>query len=170
VLPLQADIWSILTDVSLGTWIGFLVTLIASFGALYLRRERQKTKLRRALVAELEQQDLDRVISTVTAAEEAIPPGEPSESPDLDPAELPPAGTLPTQIYTSNTGNLGILSEDEVEDTVSYYSTLLTQKAIIRTIRSGDGAVAADQKELRETVPDLEDDRTDLVETLEDAD
>lgn len=169
MLPLQADIWSILTDVSLGTWIGFLVTLIASFGALYLRRERQKTKLRRALVAELEQQDLDHIINTVTAAEEAVPPGESSEPPDLDPAELPPAGTLPTQIYTSNTGNLGILSEDEVEDTISYYSTLLMQKAIIRAIRSGDGAVTADQKELRETVPDLEDDRTDLVETLEDA-
>lgn len=169
MLPIQADIWSIIADVSIGTWLGFFVTLIASFGALYLRRESQKTKLRRALVAELERQDLNRVINTVTAAEEAVPPGEPSESPDLNPAELPPAGTLPTQIYTSNTGNLGILSKDEVDDTVSYYSTLLTQKAIIRAIRSGDGAVAADQKELRDTVPALEDDRSDLVETLEDA-
>lgn len=169
VIPIQVDIWSILADVSIGTWLGFVVTLVASFGVLRVRRERRKTKLRRALVAELEQQDLDRVVSAVNASEAAVPPGESNGNPDLDPSELPPAGTLPTQIYTSNTGNLGILSEDEVTDTVAYYSTLLTQKAIIQAIRSGDGAVAADQKELRDTLPGLEDDRSDLMETLRDA-
>lgn len=169
MLPLQADIWSILTDVSIGTWIGFLVTLVASFGVLHVRRERRKTKLRRALVAELEQQDLDRVLKAVNASEAAVPPGGSRESPDLDPSELPPAGTLPTQIYTSNTGNLGILSEDVVTDTVEYYSTLLTQKAIIQAIRSDEGAVSADQKELRDTLPGLENKRTDLVESLNDA-
>ena len=168
MLPLRADIWSILTDVSIGTWIGFLVTLVASFGVLYVRRERQKTKLQRALVAELEQQDLDRVLKAVNASEAAVPPGESRGSPDLDPSELPPAGTLPTQIYTSNTGNLGILSEDIVTDTVDYYSTLLTQKATIQAIRSDEGAVAADQKELRDTLPDLENKRTNLVESLND--
>lgn len=169
MLPLQIDIWSILADISIGTWLGFIVTLIASFGAIHVRRERRKTKLRRALAAELKQQDLNRIIKAVNASEAAVPPGESRETPDLDPSELPPAGTLPTQIYTSNTGNLGILSEDEVTDTVSYYSTLLTQKTVIRAIRSGEGAVAADQKELRDTLPDLEKDRTDLVKTLEDA-
>jgi hypothetical protein len=169
VILIQVDIWSILADVSIGTWLGFVVTLVASFGVLRVRRERRKTKLRRALVAELEQQDLDRVVSAVNASEAAVPPGESNGNLDLDPSELPPAGTLPIHIYTSNTGNLGILSEDEVTDTVSYYSTLLTQKAIIQAIRSGDGAVAADQKELRDTLPGLENDRSDLVETLRDA-
>lgn len=169
VIPLQVDIWSILSDVSIGTWLGFIITIVASFGVLYVRRERQKTKLRRSLIAELEQQDLDRVIKTVKAAQEAVPPGESSESPELDPGELPPAGTLPTQIYTSNTGNLGILSKLEVVDTVAYYSALLTQKSIIQAIRSGENTVAADQKELCDTIPDLEDDRSDLVQLLKDA-
>lgn len=169
MLPFQADIWSILTDVSIGTWIGFLVTLVASFGVDHIRRERRKTKLRRALVAELEQQDLDRVLKAVNASVAAVPPGESRESLDLDPSELPPAGTLPTQIYTSNTGNLGILSEDVVTDIVEYYATLLTQKAIIQAIRSDEGAVEADQKELRDTLPGLEKRRADLVESLKDA-
>lgn len=169
MLPLQADIWSILTDVSIGTWIGFIVTLIASFGVLHVRRERRKTKLRRALIGELKHQDLDRVVKAVNASEAAVPPGESKENPDLDPSALPPSGTLPAQIYTSNTGNLGILSKDEVDATVSYYSTLLTQKAIIQAIRSGDGVVAADQKELRNTISGLEDDRCDLVGTLNDS-
>jgi hypothetical protein len=167
--PLQVDTGSILAEVSIGTWIGFIVTLIASFGVLYVRRERQKNKLRRALIAELEQHDLNRVITAVRASETAVAPDETSENPELEPAELPPAGTLPTQIYTSNTGNLGILSKDEVDDIVEYYSTLLMQKSIIQAIRSGGGAVAADRKELRDTVPSLEDDRSDLVDTLKDA-
>lgn len=169
VTLLQADIWPLIADVSIGTWLGFIVTLIASFGVLRVRRERQKTKLRRALVAELEQQDLDRIISAVTTSEAAVPPGETSENPDLDPAELPPSGTLPTQIYASNAGNLGILPQDEVDDIVEYYSSLLTQKSIIQAIRSEDGAVAADRKELRDYVTDLEDNRSDLVDTLKDA-
>lgn len=167
--PLQVDIWSIVADVSIGTWIGFMATLIASFGVLHVRRERQKIKLRRALIAELEQHDLDRVITAIRTSEAAVAPGEINENPELEPAELPPAGTLPTQIYTSNTGNLGILSKNEVNDIVEYYSTLLMQKSIIQTIRSGDGAVAADRKELRDSFPSLDDDRLDLVATLKDA-
>lgn len=154
---------------SIGTWLGFIVTVATTLGALQVRRRHRKTKLRRALIAELEQQDLHRVINAVNASNAAVPPGESGESPELDPAELPPAGTLPTQIYASNAANLGLLSEEEVTDIVEYYSALLTQKAIIQAIRSGGDAVAADQKELCNTVPDLEEDRSGLVETLKDA-
>lgn len=169
VLPLQADIWSILTDVSLGTWLGFVVTLIASVGVYLFRRRKQKTKLRRALISELKEQDLDQVIKAVNSSESAVPPDDNGESPELDPSELPPAGTLPTQIYTSNAGNLGILSQDEVDDIVSYYSGLLTQKAIINSIRSDEEPMTADQKELRDKISDLEDKRSSLVDTLENA-
>lgn len=168
ILP-QIDIWSIITDVSIGTWLGFIVTVATGLLVLYLRREHRKTNLRRSLIAELEQQDLDRVIAAVHASESAVPPDDSMEPTELEPPELPPAGTLPTQIYTSNAANLGILSEQEVQDTVEYYSTLLTQKAIVRAIRSGDGSMVADQKELRETVPELEDDRTSLVQMLKDT-
>lgn len=156
-------------DVSIGTWLGFLATVGTSFGVLYIRRERRKTKLRRSLVAELEQHDLSRVTEAVSASESAVPPDESIERLELEPSELPPAGTLPTQIYTSNTANLGILPEQEVADIVSYYSTLLTQKAIIRDIRSSDDVVTADQKELRDTVPDLNDDHSSLLQTLKDT-
>ncbi|GAA0524873.1 hypothetical protein [Halorubrum aquaticum] len=169
VLPLQVDVWSLLTDVSLGTWLGFVVTLITSVGVYLLRRSQQKTKLRRSLISELEEQDLDRVIKAVNSSESAVPPDDNGESPELDPSELPPAGTLPTQIYTSNAGSLGILSQDEVDDIVSYYSGLLTQKAIINSIRSDNGSMAADQKELRDKITDLEDERSSLVDTLENA-
>lgn len=163
---LQINIWSILTDISTGTWLGFVVTVTTSFGVLHIRRERRKSKLRRSLVAELEQQDLDRVISAVNASQAAVPPDGMTDSPDLDASELPPAGILPTQIYTSNAANLGILSEQEVAAIVEYYSSLLTQKAIVRTIRSNGGAVAADRKELSDTIPGLKDDRKSLLQAL----
>lgn len=163
---LQLDISSILTEVSIGTWLGFLVTVFTSFAVLFVRYQRRKTKLRRSLIAELEQQDLDRVITAVDASEAAVPPNGTPDNVDLDPSELPPAGTLPTQIYTSNTANLGILSAREVKDVVEYYSSVLTQKAIIRSIRSNQRTVMADQRELTETIPDLEKDRKSLLENL----
>jgi DNA-binding transcriptional regulator YhcF (GntR family) len=84
----------------------------------------------------------------------------------VEPPELPPAGTLPSHIYESNAGNLGILSSDEVTNTVEYYSSLLTQKAIIESIRTDGEAITPDQKELHDNMPKLEDDRTELIETL----
>jgi hypothetical protein len=169
VLPLQADIWFILTDVGLGTWLGFLVTITASFGVYLYRRKNRKKKLRRALISELKEQDLDQVINAVNSSQSAVPPDDNGESPELDPSELPPAGTLPTQIYTSNVGNLGILSQSEIDDIVSYYSGLLTQKAIIESIRTDNEAMAADQKELQDKITDLEDERSSLLDTLENA-
>lgn len=164
--PIQANISSILTNISIGTWLGFLITIATSFGVLYARRKRLKTNLRRSLIAELEQQNLTRVIKAIKASESAVPPNGSTERLELEPSELPPAGTLPSQIYMSNAGNLGILSEQEVKDIVEYYSTLHTQKAIIRAIRSDVDAIIADQKELRNTIPKLEEDRTDLVQKL----
>lgn len=106
MLPIQIDIWSFLTDVNLGTWLGFVVTLITSVGVYLLRRSQQKTKLWRSLLSELDEQDLDRVIKAVNSSESAVPPDDNGESPELDPPELTPAGTLPTRIYSSNAGSL----------------------------------------------------------------
>lgn len=164
--PLQAGITDILTDVSLGTWIGFVVTIITTFGLLIIRWWRRRLKLRRSLIAELEQQDLQSVIEPLQSAEATTNTGSSQDPPPVDPSELPPAGTLPTHIYESNASNLGILSSDEVTDVVEYYSTLLTQKAIIESIRTGGETITPDQKELRDTLPGLEVDRTELIETL----
>lgn len=163
---LQAGFTDILTDVSLGTWIGFVVTLITTFGLLLIRWWRRRVKLRRSLIAELEQQDLQSVIEPLQSAETTTNAGGLQDPPSVEPSELPPAGTLPTHIYESNAGNLGILSSEEVTDIVEYYSTLLTQKVIIEFIRTDEDAITADQKELRDTMPGLEDDRTDLIATL----
>lgn len=165
--PLQSGLNDILTDVSLGTWIGFVVTLITTFGLLIIRWWRRRVKLRRSLIAELEQQDLQSVIEPLQSAEATTNAGGSQDPPPVEPSELPPAGTLPTHIYESKAGNLGILSSDEVTDIVEYYSTLLIQKAIIKSIRTDEDAITADQKELRDTMPGLEDDRTDLIETLQ---
>lgn len=164
--PLQINIWSLLTDVSIGTWLGFVVTVVSSFGVLQVRRNRRKTKLRRSLLAELEQHDLERIVTAINAAEAAVPPDEKTKNPSFVPSELPPADTLPTEIYTSNAANLGILSGQEVEAVVEYYSSLLTQKAIIHNIRTNDDTVLADQKELSETVPQLEEARMNLLQML----
>jgi len=165
VQTLQAG-FTILTEVSLGTWIGFVVTIFTTFGLLIFRWWRRREKLRRSLIAELEQQDLQSVIEPLQSAEATTTIGGSQNPPPVEPPELPPAGTLPSHIYESNAGNLGILSSDEVTNTVEYYSYLLTQKAIIESIRTDGEAITPDQKELHDTMPKLEDDRTELIETL----
>lgn len=157
----------ILSGIETGAILGFFATLLSSFGLLYLRRKHRRNRLRRAMIVELEKQDLERIVESLQTDGTRDVDTEDSEKYPVDPSDLPPADSIPTSIYEGNTGNLGTLPAEEVSEVVEYYSTLLTLKSIIRAIRSDESVLSADKKELHEKLPDLESDKVQLIGTLQ---
>lgn len=158
--------FGILSGIETGAVLGFFATLLSSFGLLYLRRKHHRDRLRRAIIAELEKQDLERIVESLQTDGTGDVDTEDSEDYPVDPSDLPPADSVPSSIYEGNAGNLGTLPAEEVSEVVEYYSSLLTLKSIIRAIRNEQSVLSADKKELHEELPDLESDRNQLLTTL----
>jgi hypothetical protein len=156
---------SFVFDLQVGAILGFAATLIGSFGVWHLSKHNRKKRLRKALVAELNHQELGRIVESL---ETDGPVGfeEGQSDYEVEASELPPAGALPTTVYQSNVGNLGELPSDEVEDVVEYYSSLEAQKAIIQAIRNDGEVLSADKRDLHDEMPQLSSDRDDLVTKL----
>lgn len=156
----------ILSGIGTGAVLGFFATLLSSFGLLYLRRKHRQDRLRRAIIAELEKQDLERIVESLQTDGTGDVDTEDSEEYPVGPSDLPPADSIPTSIYEGNAGNLGTLPAEEVSVVVEYYSSLLSLKSIIRAIRNDESVLSADKKELHEELPELESDRGQLLTTL----
>lgn len=156
---------SFVFDLQIGAVLGFAATLIGSFGVWYLSKRNRRTRLRKALVAELNHQELGRIVESLET-DGPVDSAEDQSEYDVEGSELPPAGALPTTVYQSNAGNLGELPSNEVEDVVEYYSSLESQKAIIQAIRNNEGVLSADKRDLHDRMPELRSDRDDLVTKL----
>ncbi len=85
----------------------------------------------------------------------------PSDKP-LSPSDVPPAGSIPTTIYESNVGQLGLLCRQDLTDVVEFYSDVLRYKAIITAVRSGEDIPEPDQKDLYDSISSLEHRRRSL--------
>lgn len=85
----------------------------------------------------------------------------PSNEP-LKPSEVPPSGTIPTMIYESNIGRLGLLKSSELTDIVEFYSQVLHHKAIIDAIRQDENVPEPDQEDLYDSITTLEHQRQHL--------
>lgn len=153
-------------NLQIGAILGFAATLFGSFGVWYLSKWNRKKRLRKALVAELNQQELERIVESLET-DGPIDSKDGQSEYEIEGAELPPAGTLPTTMYQSNAGNLGELPSDEIEDVVEYYSSLESQKAIIEAIRNNEEIISADKRDLHNDMPDLRSDRDALITKLE---
>lgn len=161
---------SILAEVSLGTWIGFLVTLIASFGVLVARTWSRRKRLRRALTEEINNQNISRIVESVDSdLDTELADNDNDNGYQVDASQLPPASSIPTQLYESSAVNIGILPSVEISRLVSYYSLLTTQKGIIQSIRSSEEVAYADKRELCENISDLEQMRSDVLSDLQDS-
>ncbi|WP_152419115.1 hypothetical protein [Natrinema gari] len=156
----------LLSGIGTGAILGFVATLLSSFGLLYLRRKHRRDRLRRAIIAELEKQDLERIVESLQMDETTDIDTEDSEEYPVRPSDLPPADSIPTSIYEGNTGNLGTLPEKEVSEVVEYYSSLLALKSIIQAVRNEESVLSADKKELHDELPNLESDRKELLTSL----
>lgn len=89
--------------------IGILLSAVAGFGVYYLRLHNRRQSLRIALLEELKE------------------PGDALTNIESIPV-LPDEDFIPTEIYESVAGDLGILSENEVRKTVRYYTVAFRLK------------------------------------------
>ncbi|MHC3439524.1 hypothetical protein ACYJ1Y_15890 [Natrialbaceae archaeon A-gly3] len=144
-----------------------VVGVIASFASAMIvyaaRQSWERTKLRRALLTEVNQMEgIKECADQMARVNE--PPGR-----QLRPDDVPAEGTIPTGVYESNTGNIGLLrgiiGKDELESVVEFYSKVLRYKSIIREIKK-DGFVSnSDQEDLYDSIQSVEEQREQIVES-----
>jgi len=148
------------------TAVGGVVVSFASAMVVYAARQSwERRKLRRALLTEVEQMEglgdcsdqMDRIDP---------PPGR-----QIKPDDVPASGTIPTVVYESNAGNIGLLrgyfAKDELEPVVRFYSKVLRYKSIINEIRSEGETSDAGQEDLYESIGDIAEQQKEIIEQSE---
>jgi hypothetical protein len=144
-----------------------LIGIAASVGAALIiytaRQVWERRKLRKALLAEVEQMkgikkcaDRMREIST-----------DPS-SRALQPDDVPAPDSIPTVIYENNAGQVGLLGSffdtEELEKVVKFYSKVLRYRSIIRDVRDGE-ASGADQEDLYDDIREVSNERNQIMDS-----
>jgi len=149
--------------------VGNLFLLIASVigvaGSYALYRNKQRNsrqKLKRALAFEVNQMGkLDQAAETLTGLSESPPASR------LSASQIPPAEAFPTAVYQSNASDLGLLSEDELESVVDFYTSMLRYKGIIEALRADpDDVPMPDHEEIHDSIPKMAAKRRELLEKL----
>lgn len=141
-----------------GVIVGVLITFLAGISVYFVRQLVERLKLRKALQVEIQQ------MSGIKQCAESMQRinFQPS-SRNLQPDEVPPAGAIPTVVYESNAGRLGLLSASELNDIVAFYSKVLHYKAIIAAVRREEGVPNPDQKDLYNSIGDLQEQRNGIT-------
>ncbi|WP_380680613.1 hypothetical protein [Salinigranum sp. GCM10025319] len=139
-------------------WVSIAATLLGGGILAYgVRQVWSGHKLKKALKAEIQSmKGLENCKNSMNSRKSP-----PSDKP-LSPSDVPPAGSIPTTIYESNVGQLGLLRRKDLTDVVEFYSDVLRYKAIITAVRSGDDIPEPDQKDLYDSISSLEDRRQSL--------
>jgi hypothetical protein len=145
--------------------VGVVVSFASAMIVYAARQSWERRKLRRALLAEVEQmvgleecsKQMDRIDP---------PPGR-----EIQPDDVPAAGTIPTVIYESNAERVGLLrgalGKDELVPVVRFYSRVLRYKSIIADIHSNGKTSDADQEDLYDHIEDVAEERTHILENSE---
>ena len=155
-----------LDDPATGNLFLLIASVIGVAGSyfLYIKRRRDsRRKLKRALVTELNgMENLQDTADTLNSLSERPPSARISSS------KVPPAESFSTTVYVENSTNLGLLSDDNLEGVVAFYTELNKHKQIIQGIREDpEGVPMPDHQTLYEDFTDLPDQRTALLEQLE---
>ena len=139
-------------------WISIAATLLGGGILAYgVRQVWSGHKLKKALKAEIQSmKGLENCKNSMNSRKSP-----PSDKP-LSPSDVPPAGSIPTTIYESNVGRLGLLRRKNLADIVDFYSDVLRYKAIITAVRSGEDIPEPDQKDLYDSISSLEHHRQSL--------
>lgn len=141
--------------------IGAAAVIIVAYLREYLSKRTKRRKVRSALYAELQ------ATNTLGSAEEMLR----SDSGSYFFIEH---DFIPTDVYQSNLADIGLLSEDEIESVVEYYTNAVIakeQRAASSIIESDDDASlqqrmsAADS--FRSTISYLQDARQEAMDSLE---
>jgi hypothetical protein len=109
----------------LGLFIPAVLGIFGSFAVQWRRRESKRTKLRRALLGELESMyEMAKLDAAMYASE-------------MSPTTPPPANRLTTAVYDSNTDGVGLLTEEEIEAITEFYSTAHFVESTIEAYSEG---------------------------------
>ena len=108
-----------------------IIGVVGSY-LLYLhRRKDRRQKLKRALAFEIcEMNQLTQASNTLEGLTEPPP------SSRLSASKIPPADAFPTTVYESNTSDLGLMSDDELQSVVNFYTSILQYKGVIDAVRA----------------------------------
>lgn len=143
---------------SVPPWISFAATILSGGVIAYIVRQVWTgVKLKRAIKAEVSSMRGLKNCSDSMATRGSSP-----SSSDITPSEVPPAGTIPTIIFEANVNRIGVLRWKDLSRLVEFYSDALHYKSIINAIRSGAEVPEADQRDLYNSIGELEDTRQSL--------
>lgn len=131
-----------------GAVIGFLGGIISSFGLYWLRMNTRRQALRKAFY-----QEIEIPAEGIDAAVEG----------DHDSFAGPYHEEVPTVIYETQSSNIGLLTPDEVEALIKYYTTALVAQNQLQNFDDEDIAT----RFFEETLPTLKSHRDAAAETLE---
>lgn len=105
--------------------IGNLFLLVAavigvggSWGLYFYRRKKTRETIRRSILKELESMEFSDQLEEAGGA-----------------SDLPYSGVLVTKTYEQNSSDVGMLSSEEVESIVSFYSDAITLKTLFKSRR-----------------------------------
>jgi len=120
---MATSIWGNIAPAFIGAFSGLAVVLLRE----KLTRNKQASKTRKALFAEIDSADIE-------VAKDLIEDG--YAQPFYRQVDF-----LPTDVYDQNVGHIGLLSESEIEAVISYYSlakTVQSETASLHTIAEDD--------------------------------
>lgn len=141
---------------------GVIVSFVSALGVYAARQSWERKKLRRALLTEISQMNgLNECANQMNRI--SGPPGR-----SIKPDDVPAPGSIPTTIYESNAGNIGLLSglrePRQMEEVVSFYSKCLRYKSIIADIRSDGDTSDTDQEDLYDHIEEVREHQKKIIE------
>lgn len=152
---------SILPD---STVVGVLLSVLSAVLIYSVRQVWEKHKLKRALLTEVEQ------MTGIEACAEHLetvnePPGR-----QLNPNDMPASGSIPTTVYESSAGKIGLLGSlvrgnSELQNAVEFYSEVLRYKSIMNNISDGNDVPHNDQEDLYDNISDLAENRKWIIQS-----
>ena len=155
----------VLKHPAIGNSFLLIASVIGIIGSYILYRNRlrnNRQKLKRALAFEVSQmKKLNEAADTLEGL--SSPPPESR----LSASKVPPAEAFPTEVYESNTSDLGLLTDQELKDVVDFYTSMLRYKGIIDALRKDPEEVPMpDHETIADSIPELSQERDELIKTL----
>lgn len=159
-----APIIGVLKNPAVGNVFLLLASVVGVGGSyvLYVKRKADnREKLKRALAFEIREMELEETADTLDGI------SNPPPQTRLTASQIPPADAFPTTVYESNTGDLGLLDETEINEVVDFYTTMIRYKSIIRAIREDpQGAPMPDHETLVNRLSETSEQQDNLLELL----
>lgn len=142
--------------------IASVIGVVGSYLLYITRRGDRREKLKRALAFEISEMDqLAQASDTLEGLSNPPPQSR------LSASKVPPAEAFPTTVYESNTSDLGLMSDDELESVVDFYTSVIQYKGIIDGLRADpDETPMPDHEMIVTAIPEIAEQRNEVLRKL----